>query len=612
MKAEWHRRAAHVLRTCQEWRATSDAAINSAHPEVATVLRAAGPGGANVAALDVLMEHIGLHDRPGQALLRGMPLVGTLDVTEAPTMRPVVTTMATVDPADLAAGKPMDNARVRQAFMGPPPTTADRPTAEAIWQQTKADISAGLISQPAIFRPDCSTAHPAMTVRFGVKQVSSKGRLKVRCIDDFRASNINGAVTVMEKLRHDHHDDLLQTIGAIADHGHVPQLIKADFRGAYRTIPLDPAQAREYGTILTYDTDSNNWVTAQQHACPFGAVASVYHWERTAGAITSILRWIGLPACRYVDDLFMAVPSDLGRDARTIMETVIAALGWTLEPSKTEGPTNQLTILGVDVTIKADFVHLRPDEAKSRLWLLTISDALLSNRLTPKDAEKLAGRLNFAAGTAFGRVGRAYLRAIYHQQHSHSKDHQLNDELRHNLMWWQNFLTTHNLHRAMPLRPSPKPVLLVYTDATGGGSLGYAVYDVAGRCLTWGADTTDQSIAAQLHERQTQVNAHETIAALWAVCTLQHLLPDHQIHLYIDNTTAESILRSGYSTVSDLNHLAAAFWLIAAAHQADIHIIRVPSKSNPADAPSRGEPPPRASQHNQQPPTWTAITDLGE
>ena len=52
--------------------------------------------------------------------------------------------------------------------------------------------------------------------------------------------------------------------------------------------------------------------------------------------------------------------------------------------------------------------------------------------------------------------------------------------------------------------------------------------------------------------------------------------------------------------------LAAAFWLIAAAHQADIHIIRVPSKSNPADAPSRGEQPPRASRHNQQPPTWIA------
>ena len=140
--------------------------------------------------------------------------------------------------------------------------------------------------------------------------------------------------------------------------------------------------------------------------------------------------------------------------------------------------------------------------------------------------------------------------------------------------------------------------MLVYTDATGSGSLGYAVYNASGRCLTWGADITDPSISAQLHERQAQVNAHETIAALWAICTLRHLLPDHQIHLYIDNTTAESILRSGYSTVSDLNCLAAAFWLIAAAHQADIHIIRVPSKSNPADAPSRGEQPPRASQHD--------------
>jgi len=147
---------------------------------------------------------------------------------------------------------------------------------------------------------------------------------------------------------------------------------------------------------------------------------------------------------------------------------------------------------------------------------------------------------------------------------------------------------------------------MVYTDATGSGSLGYAVYDTTGRCLTWGADNTHPPIAAQLNDRQTQVNAHETIAALWAVCTLQHLLPSHQIHLYIDNTTAESILRSGYSTASYLNHLAAAFWIIAAAHQADIHIIRVPSKSNPADAPSRGEAPPRASAQLQEPPSWAS------
>ena len=62
------------------------------------------------------------------------------------------------------------------------------------------------------------------------------------------------------------------------------------------------------------------------NAHPFGAVAAVYAWERVGGAIVAILRSIGLPIFRYVDDLFADVPEAVGAAAMKIIEDVVAAL----------------------------------------------------------------------------------------------------------------------------------------------------------------------------------------------------------------------------------------------------------------------------------------------
>ncbi len=599
LQAQWAERAAIVASVCSDSRGESDKAIQAAHPEVANVLRRAGPGGANPVALDRLMALIGAEDRPGAALLEGLPLVGDVAVTHAANMKPFVTSIATVDPADLLHNGLMDQQRVRAAVEGPSPMATDRETAIAIWESTKLEITAGLLSPAVPFSEAQHSLQGPLTVRFGVRQVSSKGQQKVRNIDDFAASSINQATSVYEKLRHDHHDDLLATCSAIAASGARPVLIKADFKGAYRTIPLRPADAA-FANVLVFNTDVAEWMVVRQTAAPFGALSSVYHWERAAAAVTTILRWIGLPVLRYVDDLFMAVPADLGSDARAILEATIGSLGWTLEPSKTEGPTASLTILGVQVTVDGPDddiqAHLRCEPAKVAVWLKTIEDSLANNVLTSRDAARLAGRLNFAAGTCFGRSGRGFIRPIYARQYSHvHNDSTLTDDLRHSLHWWHAFLTTQDLHRLIHLNSPQRPVLLVYTDATGSGDLGFATYKNTTHCHDWAATSTPPALNDLLLPRETQVNAHETIAAFWAVANLMPVLPHVQIHLFIDNTTAQAILTNGTSSATDLNHLAAAFWLMAAANDADILIFRVASKANPADAPSRGQRPPGAT-----------------
>jgi hypothetical protein len=160
---------------------------------VAIVLRAAGPGGANVLALDKLLEMAGSQDKPGADLLHGLPLVGELQPTNGPTFTPQVTTIATADPESLTGLAPRRDPRVRQAVEGPPP---DRHVATAIWEQTKKEMSIGLLSPPIDFLKNEPHITGPITVRFGIKQLSSAGKEKIRTIDDFKASGVNSTVSV--------------------------------------------------------------------------------------------------------------------------------------------------------------------------------------------------------------------------------------------------------------------------------------------------------------------------------------------------------------------------------------------------------------------------------
>ena len=91
-----------------------------------------------------------------------------------------------------------------------------------------------------------------------------------------------------------------------------------------------------------------------------------------------------------------------------------------------------------------------------------------------------------------------------------------------------------------------------------------------------------------LLKRRTQVTAWETIAPIWALLQERETLSGQRVFLFVDNTAAQFALSKGSSKAADLNSFCAAFWLNAARHNVSITILRVPSKENPADAPSRG------------------------
>lgn len=181
----------------------------------------------------------------------------------------------------------------------------------------------------------------------------------------------------------------------------------------------------------------------------------------------------------------MAVPRGAGNAARQCLEMVVRALGWCLEPRKTEGPAACLLILGISVEYTDDgTIHLRPDSAKLSVWLDSITQALKANRLTSGEAAKLAGRLLFARSSLCGRVGAAQLRRLFRRSHAHGSV-RLDESLQRVLIWWHAMLRGDAFRLKMYLHPDRRLPILVYTDATGRGSMGYCIYNSDRLLCSW-------------------------------------------------------------------------------------------------------------------------------
>ena len=152
-------------------------------------------------------------------------------------------------------------------------------------------------------------------------------------------------------------------------------------------------------------------------------------------------------------------------------------------------------------------------------------------------------------------------------------------------------LTNNVFHLQISMRPDERKPLMLYTDATGTGRMGYALFNPHGHLLSWSMLKPPPLVASMLHKRKTQVTAWESIAPLWALLQESQRLRGQYVFVFVDNVGAQYILSKGASKVGDINAVCAAFWIVVARGNLKVNVLRVSSKENPADAPSRGRPP---------------------
>ena len=441
---------------------------------------------------------------------------------------------------------------------------------------------------------------PRFPVDEGWRWKNDNWARRVRCIDDFTASFINAATAPGESIHHDTLDVLVALLHSAGKNRRHVRFREDDFVGAYKTLPL---RLEDLQLAVTVWRDASGSLrTLQLHCCPFGAVASVHAWHRLGAAVQCILANLFLVVyARYVDDLFSldeVEQPDLVSDfigptgtATLARQVIQELLGWELDAEKAVTNANVFVALGVQIEYvdRSQTMIFRVTEERAAKWRVEIQGYLLSQRMLPSQARKLAGKLSWGASYVFGRGARVYLVPLFY--HASRSSRCLSKRLQATLKWWLCFLESVPVRR-IPSSPVPSVVLTLYADATGCGTVAWVAMGLSKRVFS--REFVPEPLRQWVQQRQQQIATWELVPALCAVWYFlrspARLSACHlQINLFIDSNVALDTLLRGTSRQSDWNDLVAGIWFEAAAQAALLLAWRVPSKLNLADAPTRPE-----------------------
>ena len=439
-----------------------------------------------------------------------------------------------------------------------------------------------------------------LTARFPIVQGEKDGMPKIRCIDDFTASAVNGAVVHSERTCPDTLDTLVALVRhAAAGKQHIAmRWRKDDFWHAFKTLPICSGHLPLAATAWPEAVADGK---ALQLLClPFGSSASVSGWDRFGLAIQGILAALfHLLYLRFVDDMFAGDSALEGRDigsdcligpagsARLARAVVSELLGWDLDAGKAVTEATKTVILGVCVEFDDhnQLIQFSLEAERLEKWTAEIREALRRRSLSPARALKLAGKLSWGATAVFGRGARVYLAAIYH--HGSGNQSRLSQRTKLCLRWWLRFLQEPP-SRSVPVMRRQKKRCILYTDATGQGRMAWVIQTP---CLkAWAAADVPAKARQWVLHRKNQIGTWELMAALCALKFLLSYLPgEFEILAFVDNTSALGALLRGCSRQFDWNELIGELWFAVAQRGHYLHLWHVPSHLNLADAPTRPE-----------------------
>ena len=407
----------------------------------------------------------------------------------------------------------------------------------------------------------------------------------------------------------------------------------ADFKSAYRQMPLEPLQilfaASAYfhydAPLFTSGCVKYGFYTS----LPFGSSIAPANWGEVCVALAWIMAYIVLALITHcVDDICGIEPDQIIHSSRETFLQLVRLIGLSLDPKKSLAPSADFLYLGLRL--------LLPQQLTRQVFALQIPplrrDRLVSHlegfrkkmTMTTGEASSMRGRLYFYA--YWFRESRSYLSELAARQYSKSSDSALTHEL---VLALEYFLYTlqHDpkfLEGIQPLTLLGREVGWLYTD----GSLEHekTVKGIGGVCFpappegagkqtpSWYGEYIDPSVPGYTH-----IAPIEMFAILRALALFGHLLRGKAVWLFCDNTHAVGCLLRRSSMIREetrkrslesrphtpedhfyalpanlrrgMNELARLIWQKVSELDILLWVEYVWTKVNLADAPSRGEQP---------------------
>lgn len=324
---------------------------------------------------------------------------------------------------------------------------------------------------------------------------------------------------------------------------------KVDLRSAYRSVGLSKKSQEVAG--LSWELNGKT-VFLKDTRLPFGARRSVSIFHRLTQAVRRMMARRGYDlTIVYLDDFLIISKSKRDcAEALKVLIQLLRKLGFMIHWGKVVDPTTRITFLGIE--LDSISMTLRLPEEKLLLLRHELQSSLSRNRFSKRQLQSLAGRLSWAASVVKG--GRVFLRRIFNtirmlRQNNHRV--RLNSEVRKDLLWWSNFISTFN-GRSTIL--DQYPIECVFTDACNegaGGSFGGDWF-----YFNWSQDWPQ---AAHLHINEKEVVAVAIAAYRWAP-----FWKNRRIIIYSDNSVTVSALNKGSChNDSIMRCIRSLFWLSA-------------------------------------------------
>ena len=240
----------------------------------------------------------------------------------------------------------------------------------------------------------------------------------------------------------------------------------------------------------------------------------------------------------------------------------------------------------MQASLGGGYLHLSVEADRISFWrdqLVILAEPADHSRRAL--AERMAGRLEFAATAVWGSHPRARFSSLYELALSGKTSPSLSRDVA-----WLLSLLTRSPTRVLPLQ-HPSPVAVLYTDASGAPRNGLGSFLFIDGQAFWSATRVPEFVVSALADRKTQINPLEVSGVLAALWTFADRLRGRRVLVLVDNTSALGSLRSGRSRAPDMSELTFITHELADVFDLSLSFFWVPSKLNWADRPSRGAPP---------------------
>jgi len=446
---------------------------------------------------------------------------------------------------------------------------------------------------------------------------------KLRPCDDFTGSGVNAGTTTLRKLALptvDHCCELvaatraaraaagLQPPAARAGAGcgreHCPQPVacpcgppsgllvwKRDQEAAYRQVPLCE-EDRCFAVVVFWDPDAHRPVFYYHRVLPFGAVSSVYCYNRISFALAFLARKLFcIPLQVYFDDAWGIESAATAQSAFEAFGVLNTAFGFAIKFSKDWLPGPRVPILGVELDVEHALVLLCITDSRARKIGMLLQSVLHNSQLSSTQAASLAGKLGFACTSAFGRLGRAVIKPIRDRQYSPGESG-LPMPLRRALAWFLRVMPSLPPRQVRVDGQRGRPMSVLYTDGAGDGCISAVLFKHArAEAPRFTAIKLPQRLLAALQPRKNQIGPIEGLAVVLALRTFGADVAGHDVILFIDNTDSQGVLGKGFGGKVDVSLIAGDVWERAARADISLFVARVRSNINIADGPSRPDEP---------------------